>query len=300
MELRQLRYFAVVGREENFNRASEKLNIVQPALTRQVKQLEEELGFELFERIKRRVRLTDAGRSFLLETEHILSEIDKSIRRTRLVAEGKTGTLKIGYSESAAYGEYFPHILQKFRQKFPDVSVEMIPDSSVPLEEQLNDHLLDIVFVYHRPRRFRHFQYLRLDKEQIVLAAPADHELTSKQPLSLNDLHGMEFVWLKRTLSPSYYDDVIAACQKQGLTLNVVQESDKDSVMLSLVGLGSLVTFTTENSIKWKPENVRLLEVFDLNVNVFLDAAWMPDNRSVVLQQFISLMQEELKLIANE
>src|SRR5215813_8694084 len=98
VELRHLRYFVAVGEEEHFGRAAERLHVVQPALTRQIRQLEEEIGCALFERLTRGVRLTEAGKSFLEEARRLLADLGRSVDRTRLVAQGKVGRLRVGFS----------------------------------------------------------------------------------------------------------------------------------------------------------------------------------------------------------
>jgi DNA-binding transcriptional LysR family regulator len=121
MELRHLRYFVAVGEEEHFGRAADRLHVVQPALTRQIRQLEEELGCALFERLKRGVRLTPAGESFLEESRGMLSELERIVDRTRLVAQGKVGRLRVGFSENAIYSGELPSILRDFRASSPEV-----------------------------------------------------------------------------------------------------------------------------------------------------------------------------------
>lgn len=120
MELRHLRYFIAVGEEEHFGRAAERLHIVQPALTRQIKQLEEEMGCALFERLKRGVRLTAAGKSFLEEASRLLSDLERVVERTRLVAQGKVGRLRVGFADSATYSGELPSILREFRASWPE------------------------------------------------------------------------------------------------------------------------------------------------------------------------------------
>src|SRR5262245_66420138 len=100
VELRHLRYFVAVGEEEHFGRAAERLHVVQPALTRQVRQLEEEMGCALFERLKRGVRLTEAGKLFLEETRRLLADLGRSVDQARLVAQGTVGRLRVGFSDS--------------------------------------------------------------------------------------------------------------------------------------------------------------------------------------------------------
>src|SRR5258706_5992609 len=151
MELRHLRYFVAVGEEEHFGRAAERLHVVQPALTRQVRQLEEELGCALFERLKWGVRLTEAGKSFLEEARRLLTDLGRGVDRTRLVAQGKVGRVRVGFSETATHGGELPSILRHFRASWPDVRLELFPGTSISAGEQLRNREVDVAFVYIPP-----------------------------------------------------------------------------------------------------------------------------------------------------
>src|SRR5579872_5925670 len=115
MEMRQLRYFVAVGEEEHYGRAAQRLRVAQPALSRQIQNLEEEIGFELFERLPRGVKITDAGKLFLDDGRRILQEIDDAVARAKRVAAGHSGTLRIGFVESISWQGIIPDSLRDFR-----------------------------------------------------------------------------------------------------------------------------------------------------------------------------------------
>src|SRR5690606_42125806 len=116
MELRHLRYFRAIGREEHFGRAAIALRIAQPALTRQIRDLEAELGVELFERLPRGVRLSSAGRVFLEEVEEILAQDDRAVDRARRLGSGHLGTIRVGLSEIIAGHDFISYGLLNFRE----------------------------------------------------------------------------------------------------------------------------------------------------------------------------------------
>src|SRR5215472_15518998 len=155
VELRHLRYFVAVGEEEHCGRAAVRLHVVQPALTRQVRQLEEEIGCALFERLKRGVRLTEAGKSFLEEARRLLVDVGRSVDRTRLVAQGKVGRLRVGFSDTATYSGELPSVLHTFRARWPEVRLELFPSSSVIAAEQLRRQEVDVAFGYVIPTDLR-------------------------------------------------------------------------------------------------------------------------------------------------
>src|SRR3984957_398777 len=121
MELRHLRYFVSVGEEQHFGRAAARLHVAQPALSRQIQDLENELGFMLFERLPRGVRLSAAGKLFLNDARRILQDVDEAKRRAERVATGKAGTLRVGFVEVYSWHGVVPNSFRRFRRRQPDV-----------------------------------------------------------------------------------------------------------------------------------------------------------------------------------
>jgi DNA-binding transcriptional LysR family regulator len=294
VELRHLRYFVAVGEEEHFGRAAERLHVVQPALTRQIKQLEEEIGYALFERLKRGVRLTEAGKSFLEEARRLLSDLERGIDRTRLVAQGKVGRLRVGFADSAPLSVELLAILHDFRASCPAVRLELFPSSSVETGEQLREQEVDVGFVYILPTHFPEMKTQRINIERIVLALPQAHALVKSKRLRLKDLKGEPFVWFPRAVAPLAYDRLLSACHAAGLTLNIVQEGNNPTTMLSLVAGGIGLTFTFKSVERRKPDNVVLREVDDLRLTMDLSAIWREDNKLPALQRFIEIVRNQV------
>ena len=116
MELRHLRYFVAVGEEQHYGRAARRLRVAQPALSRQIQDLEEELGFKLFERLSRGVKLSEAGKLFLEDARRILQEVGEAAVRAGSVASGRSGTLRVGFTENASWRGVVPESLRRFRE----------------------------------------------------------------------------------------------------------------------------------------------------------------------------------------
>src|SRR5580698_6663031 len=133
MELRHLRYFVAVGEEQHFGRAAQRLRVAQPALSRQIQDLEREIGFELFDRLPRGVQLNAAGKAFLSEARRILLENQDALSQAKRVAQGQVGTLKIGFTQSLAWQGIFTESLRAFRVRFPGVDFQLRP---LPSTEQ--------------------------------------------------------------------------------------------------------------------------------------------------------------------
>jgi DNA-binding transcriptional LysR family regulator len=298
VELRHLRYFVAVGEEEHFGRAAERLHVVQPALTRQVRQLEEELGCALFERLKWGVRLTEAGKSFLEEARQLLADLGRGVDRTRLVAQGKVGRVRVGFSETATHGGELPSILRTFRAGCPAVRLELFPGTSISADEQLRNREVDVAFVYIPPSSLRELGSHTISVERMVLALPQAHPLVKLKRVRLRDLRDEPFVWFPRTANTVVYDRILSACYTAGATLRIVQEVNSDTTALSLVAGGIGLSFVIQSAERTKPNGVVLKDVGDLRVTAQLFAIWRTDNKAPALQKFIELIRSEFPDVA--
>src|SRR3984893_7114304 len=146
MELRHLRYFVGVGEEQHFGRAAEPLHIAPPALSRQI-HLEKEIGFRLFERLPRGVKLSPAGKLFLEDARRILGEVQEATRRAERVASGKAGTLRVGFVESISWHGVVPEFFRRFRQKHPGGELTPVPMLSLVQVEAIRSGRLAAGFV---------------------------------------------------------------------------------------------------------------------------------------------------------
>ncbi len=295
IELRQLRYFIQIAELEHFGKAAEVLHVVQPALTRQIKQLEAELGVELFERLPRGVRLSAAGHTLLERSKQLMTDLDRAVVATKLVGAGKTGFLKVGFADGATFSGHVPAIVRDFRKANPGIELELIPASSLAQSEMLQDQSIDVGFVYWVPDEDRGVSHQLVDEERIMLAVAQTNNLSSKKSISLRKLDGKPFVWFKRSYSPKYYDLMLSHCSRAGLTLNVVQEATAESTMLSLVSADIGATFITESAKRRKPDNVVLIEVVDLRATLTVSAIWRNADHNPALAKFIQAVKKHCK-----
>jgi DNA-binding transcriptional LysR family regulator len=293
MELRHLRYFVAAAEEEHFGRAAKRLATVQPAITRQIRQLEEELGLELFERIGRGVKLTATGRILLQDARRTLAESDRALRRARLAATGQVGTLTVSFVEASIYCDIVPNVLAAFRKQVPQVQLELIAMRSIDQWSALRQHQVNMGFLYYLPVDFPELRSELVATERILLALPKGHRLSRTPKIRLQDLQGEPFVWFRRAVSPPYHDHVAEACHKAGLRLNVVLEAPTESSLLSLVAHGVGLTFAVENRSRHQAlAGVTLREVADLKVGLSLWMAWRAGDLSPVLPKFLEIARE--------
>src|ERR1700734_574198 len=131
MELRHLRYFVAIGEAQHYGRAARSLRVAQPALSRQIQDLEQEVGFKLFERLRRGVKLSAAGQLFLADARRILQEVNEAAVRAARVARGQSGTLRVGFTESTSWRGVVPESFRRFREMQPDADLELQPAASL-------------------------------------------------------------------------------------------------------------------------------------------------------------------------
>jgi DNA-binding transcriptional LysR family regulator len=291
MELRHLRYFVTTAQLEHFGRAAARLSIVQPALSKQIRELEEEIGTPLFERLPRGVKLTAAGRAFLEEAERVLQDVDAASQRARDVAQGKIGGLRVGFVDTAIYHSIVPRVFHEFRQRWPAVDLELIQQPSAAQGELLRAGSLDVGFVFHHPANLPPLAAQFITVDPIQLAVPTAHGLARRRQVRLNELKNEPFVWIPRALSPNFHDAIFAACARHGFTPHVVQEGNTDLTLLSLVAAGAGLTFCVASAKARKPADVTLLKVTDLKLTVRLDAIWRTDNPNPALPHFLALVR---------
>lgn len=294
MELRHLRYFQAVAREEHFGRAARTIRIAQPALTRQIRDLEIELGIALFERLPRGVRLSAAGRSFLEDTDAILAQVERSVNRVRGLASGHVGTVRIGFSEIASRHRAIPARILDFRLGEPNVELNLMPMGSQIQVEALRNGTLDVAIVYdvhHSREDLEVFDHLDLGRSDIVLALYPGHPLAHKEKIHTRDLAGERFLFAIRKAAPLYYDRLMQACLAHGVSPNIIQETATHTILLSLVAVGMGIGFT-EYSSDALAESVVQRHVEDLDVAFRIHVLWRRSDPSPAVLRFADAMRQ--------
>src|SRR5579864_3791220 len=288
MELRHLRYFVAVGEEQHYGRAASRLRVAQPALSRQIQDLEAEVGFKLFERLPRGVKLSAAGKLFLPDARRILQEVSEAAGRASRVARGLSGTLRVGFAENASWRGVVPDSFRRFREQRPDAELQLQPAASLEQLEAIRAGRLDAGFVNFMPKSDPELDQLPVAIQHIELAAPKRHAVTKLKKLRLRDLRDVPFVWFPRWANPSFYDRLMHECYRGGLkSPRIVQEGLNEATILSLVSSGLGVGWVV-GSARWRcPETVVVSPVVDLNVPLTLALAWRRDNTSPLLAKFV-------------
>jgi DNA-binding transcriptional LysR family regulator len=289
MELRHLRYFVAIGEDQHYGRAARRLRVAQPALSRQIQDLEEELGFKLFERLPRGVKLSPAGKLFLEDARRILQGVNEAAGRADRVARGQLGTLSVGFPENLSWHGVVPDSFRRFREQQPEAELQVQPLPSLVQIETIRSGRLDAGFLSFMPKADLELDQIPVGVNYIVLAVPKRHPLTKLKRLRLRDLTDAPFIWFPRRESPALYDDLMHRCYRGGLkSPHIVQEGPNEATILSLVSTGLGVGWVL-GTARWRcPKSVVLLRVTDLKLPLPLTLAWRKDNTSPLLAKFVA------------
>jgi len=266
--LHHLRAFVAVGRELHFGHAADTLNISQPALSRQIKGLERELGVQLIVRSTRRVQLTPAGSLLLAGATKALDLIQKSFEEARRAARGEAGQVTIAFREAASV-TLVPGILRLHQRKYPDVTLgfDSLDDSTqVP---QLLAGKLDIGLV----RSYFNVPGLvceRVLEEAYCLALPASHPLAGNASIRLEEVSGERFVMWQRRHNDRPYDEIMNAFYRAGFAPNIVQEAEDPIIALALVSAGLGISVMSLAFQPIRPTEVHLVAIEGLSSTLYL------------------------------
>jgi DNA-binding transcriptional LysR family regulator len=293
MELRHLRYLVVIAQEENFHRAAEKLHVSQSPLSRQMQDLETEMGLELFERCGRGVKMTAAGRLFSDKAKAILAGVNAAVAEAQAVAEGRMGTITIGFETGTAYFGTLATIVANFRKSAPQVNLQLMPMSSAEQWEALHARQIALGYGYYAPSDGS-LEYIELARDRLGVVVNSDHRLASQSRIKVKDLSNEPVLMQPRRYYPRLHDDIIAAVRAHGVVLNVTQEVIDLEALLTLVASGDALTFLPEKQVKvlllgaavWRP-------IVDLGVQVSDVVMWRPeDTDAILVQPLIQIVRE--------
>jgi len=288
MELRHLRSFVAVAEELHFGRAAARVHIVQPALSRQIRVLEEEMGLRLFERDRRRVALTPAGAAFLNETRALLEHVARAVESARSAARGELGSLRIGYVP-AMVSTGLPEIVRRFRRRFPGVDVRLQEMNPAMQVEALLGDRVDVGFVrgpIHEPARATR----TVLEEPLMAALPSGHRLGRHTRLRLAMLAGEPFVLQARSRGPGSHDQILAVCRSAGFSPRVVQEGSYAEVA-SLVASGAGVAIVPASLRAIRRAGVLYRPLHERSMTR-LDMVWRKGAALPVLRAFLAEVQE--------
>jgi LysR family transcriptional regulator, benzoate and cis,cis-muconate-responsive activator of ben and cat genes len=243
VELRHLRYFVAVAEMENVSRAALKLHVSQPALSRQIRDLEDEIEFSLFERTAKSVRLTDAGRAFLDNARALLQNADEAVTKARAVASAEPTELHVGYSPTPV-AEILPKTLRAFQRTMPSVHVRLHDWSIKDILDGIGDGRLQLGLIVPpaKASALHDLRYEELFHERVCVAVAPQHPFARRRAIPITEVVAEPLIALTREDYPNYYDYLSIIFSKLKQKPRVVEEHDSFSGIISAVEAGTGVT----------------------------------------------------------
>lgn len=286
MDLRHLKYFIAVAEEKNIGRAALRLHISQPPLTRQIQQLEEELGVQLLIRTPRGVELTQAGETFLQEACNIRELVELAVERTRRTGMGKLGRLDIGIFGTGIFSA-IPKLLQQFRDTNPDVRVVLHTMSKAEQIEALRQRRISIGFNRMvEPLPDIHSELIM--RERLLLAVNDTHPLSSEKEVSFAELGKNSLVLFPTGARPNFVDRVLELCRNMDINPEISQIVGDAVTGIALVAGGFGITVVPESAQSVAPPGIVYLPFHDNpGATVNLSCIYHKDDDSPVTQTFL-------------
>jgi len=290
MELRHLRYFTTVAAEGSFSRASEKLNIAQPPLSRQIQQLEEELGVRLLDR-GRPITLTEPGRYLFEQARQILQRVEDTKAMTRRIANGMVLQFNIGFVASTLY-DALPELIRRFRIAVPGVEVQLLEMTTMEQVAALKDGRIDVGL---GRLRFEDESLVRkvVREERLWLAVPVDHPLArTVEKLRLRDTAGEPLIIYPKSPRPSYADQVLDFYREAGVQPQIGMEARELQTALGLVASGGGICVVPASVRRLGRDDVRFIELDEPQMTTPIIMSYRRADTSRLLAQLIALVRE--------
>ena len=290
MELRQLRYFIAVAEELHFTRAAERLHIGQPPLSHAIQMLEADVGALLFMRTKRSVRMTEAGKLFLVDARRILALSDQAGETARRAHRGEAGELRIGFTFSTPLTPLFATVINRYRQQFPAVSLKLHEMATLPQLDALAQRTLDLGFV--RPLETAapaDITLSTLRRDALVAVLPAALPLARKKTIAISQLKDMPFVMYPPSAGTGIYPQIFRLCRAAGFVPRIGQVAGEASTIIGLVAAGSGVSVLPASFDRIRMDGVCYRAISDEAATTMLLLARRSDERSPLVDAFIEL-----------
>ncbi|NHH80362.1 LysR family transcriptional regulator [Burkholderia gladioli] len=290
MELRHLRYFLAIAEESNVTRAAERLGIGQPPLSQQIRNLERELGVELFRRTAHGVVLTSAGQAFRVEAARVLDDAARARRAAQQAGNGETGILRLGFTASAVFNPVVPALIQRFKAAYPGVDVSLDEANTPELVRRLADERLDAVFVRPGPTSFEGLALRPFPDEPMKLVVPASHRFAQRRRVALAELADEAFVLVPGPAGATLYAEILDACRRAGFLPRLAQEAPQISSVINLVAAGLGLSIVPAAFEQVRVQGVRYLDIDGVPAVARLALATREREREQVVSNLVALL----------
>ena len=290
MEIRHIKYFIAVAEELNFGRAAERLNISQPPLSRQIKQLEDGIGAELFYRTKQKVELTDSGKVFLDYSYKILEKIDQACKDTINAGEGKQGSIYISYA--SATNETLMQIITLFNKQFPEVKLYLHQSFSSKILEDLENDEIQIGVL--APFENKSLNYKTISSSPYGVVLPISHRLANRStPIHIKELANDSFITSSQ--NSIYFYHIKSICNQAGFDPKVSQEALGLSSIISCVAAEMGVSIVSKLTAEQYPNPKIVYKELIPTTELQTCLVWRKDEKSATVQSFLDFAEDYLK-----
>ena len=293
MELRHLRYFVAVADALNFRRAAERLNVTRPALSKQIKDLEQETGLHLLERDTVSVSLTNAGAVFLAEARSILADVEQAVALAKEAQNGRRGLLRIGSVGQIASG-FLPEALKAFRGAFPEVEVDFVEMTPPEQLDALVEDEIHLGFAYGRDtEKVPGISSMLLVKSHFGVSVSKDHPLASRRSVTLHDLQHQSFLCLGDESTSTHRRDILRMFEEEGVNPDAVRQIPGFESLLTMIAadqgvsmLPEILDIRASHGIATVP-----LVLKKANSDFTLWAVWKKDETSLLVRNFVRMLE---------
>ena len=288
IELRHIKYFLAVAEDLHFRKAAERLYISQPGLSRQIKQMEDDLGVQLFERNNRKVALTAAGTYLKQELTIVTKNLEEVLQHAKLLEEGKEGSVKLGYVGSAMQN-VIPELLIKFRETHPTIRFSLTEMDNTGQVKALLNKDIDVGFV--RLNQVPEGLELRpVLNDTFTLVLPANHPVDAANFGSLAQLKNEDFILFEKNYSPVYYERVLSVFEHAGFSPKVSHYTVHANTIFRLVENHFGVSIIPTSLKEGYNMNVKFIELTDIPIRAVLSVVWNKKNRNPTLGKILELL----------
>ena len=293
MTIDQLKNFIVVAEVLNFRKATEKIYIAQPALSRQIQILETEIGAHLFDRSRKQIKLTTAGEFFKKEAQRIIEQLEQAKKKAAQIHKGEAGEITIGHVSSAMQS-VIPGFLKKIQTTVPDLKIGLLEGTNRLIFSKINNRELDFGLVPNAAAPAT-INGSVVYKENFVLITPGSYNLNKKNFKSIKEYAEANWILPPQTEGHGYNELLYRIFQNHGFTPKVVYESPNSSTVLRLVSAGLGVTVIGKSALNGLDLNIKYVELQKLSEKVEMRLVWLKE-RENELKEYINLFQKFLSV----
>jgi DNA-binding transcriptional LysR family regulator len=293
MDLRQIRSFLSIAETLHFGRTAKLIHLSQPALSLQIRALEEDVGVRLFERNRRKTTLTAAGVAFRDDAVAALSQLDQAIRRAKMAASGKLGLLRIGFVSTAG-SKIVPNIVRQFRKSNPEVEFSLRNILTAEQVQMLEAGSLDVGFLRMPVGEHSALDVVTVHREPFVLVVPSSHKLAKRKRVRLRDVAGEDFVMYERTYAPGFHDLMFGILRDAKIVPNVSQTAVEIPMLISLVASGMGVAILPLSAVQHSVASVIACDILDKIPMSEIGMAVRNGTRAAVVDNFRSFALKNL------